>query len=206
MEQTENLNLNKEKERFSDSRSWLRKKAEGPHARFWLTFLAFSDSAFFVIPPDVLLAPIVALFPKRWLWYANITILGSLIGGILGYLIGQFGYEIIGRPLIEFYNLSVQVEAVRVSFEHNAFWTIFVAAFTPIPYKVFTISAGFFEVNFLTFISASIIGRGLRYWILSYIVKYFGEKLGVRIHYYINLISIAIVGVIIVLLIFYFLL
>jgi membrane protein YqaA with SNARE-associated domain len=140
--------------------------------------LSFAESSFFPIPPDFFIFPLVIRKPERWLKMAVIVTISSVIGGLFGYLIGFTFFEWIGKPLVAFYHLESRVNEVGVLFQKNAFLAIFTAAFTPIPYKVFTIAGGLFEINIFSFILASILGRGGRFFAVSYASKFFGKRFG----------------------------
>ena len=156
---------------------WFKERAHGTHAKAWLLFLSFSESSFFIIPPDFLLIPILLAGAKRWIYYATITTVAAVAGAIFGYILGAFFLETVGARLVEFYGIAERVTAIGTLFDDNVFWVIFTAAFTPIPYKVFVLSAGFFKVNIFSFIIASILGRGLRYFAIAFLMKRYGEHI-----------------------------
>lgn len=170
---------------------WTLDLASDSRAGVALFFLAFAESSFFPIPPDVLLIALVVATPYAWARLAGITILGSLIGGIFGYIIGAVFFSVIGEPIIAFYHAEEIVMNIGARYNDFAFWTIFAAAFTPIPYKVITISAGFFNVNFFIFVIASVIGRSLRFFIIAGLLRLFGEPIKAFIDRYFNILSIA---------------
>ena len=159
------------------STRWFKARAHGPHAKAWLFVLSFSEASFFVIPPDVLLIAILMTGASRWIEYAAFTTIASVTGGIFGYFIGLFFFDTIGVGIIEFYHVADELKEVQLLFNNNAFLVIFIAAFTPIPYKIFVLSAGFLKINFLAFVIASFVGRGLRYFVVAYITKVFGGKI-----------------------------
>jgi membrane protein YqaA with SNARE-associated domain len=155
---------------------WTVEKAAQPKAERWLAFFAFIESSFFPVPPDVLLIAMTFSKREKALRYAFIAALFSILGGILGYLIGFGLFELVGRPIVDFYHLGGFVETVGARYEANAFITVFTAAFTPIPYKVITISAGLFEISFLPFMIASILGRSSRFLAVALILYAIGPK------------------------------
>jgi len=169
--------------------NWTVRHAKGAHAKFWLVVFSFMEASFFPIPPDILLIAILLTNSARWFWYCLITTLSSVAGGIFGYLIGCFFFVFIGEPLIAFYNLETSVAQVRVLFDNNAFWAIFLAAFTPIPFKVFTIAAGLFNINFGVFLIASLLGRGMRFFAIGYLLRRFGKKISAFLYKYFNIFS-----------------
>lgn len=180
-------------------RDWMIKHAGGPHAKGWLSFFSFAEASFFPIPPDFLLVAILgSKQQKNWFYYSMLTGVWSVLGGVFGYIIGFLLFDSIGQWLIVTYNLSDQMIAVKELFDQNAFWAIFISGFTPVPYKIFTISAGFFSINFFTFIIASAMSRFLRFFIVGYIMKVFGEKMGKFAFKYFNILTLVFaVGVII---------
>ena len=154
---------------------WTLKWAAHPHASWALFGIAFIESSFFLIPPDVLLIPMTIAKPRRWIWYATIATVGSVLGGIFGYVIGIALWESIGAAIVKFYHFEPVINAVKESYHSHAFLTVFTAAFTPIPYKVITIAAGLFRVSLFTLIAASLIGRGLRFGLVAVLLGFFGE-------------------------------
>ncbi|MBP9866723.1 MAG: DedA family protein [Candidatus Pacebacteria bacterium] len=157
--------------------SWTEAFAKHKHNELYLFAVAFTESSFFLIPPDVLIIAILSHGIKvSWLRIASISTVGSVLGGIFGYLIGSFFYTHIGEPVVVMYGLQEEVLYVGEQFKKNAFLSILVAAFTPIPYKVFTISAGLFSLNLFTFIGASIVGRGARFFLVAFLADRYGEK------------------------------
>jgi len=179
-------------------RDWCVMRAESTHAYFWLFIIAFTESSFFLIPPDIMLASML-LSGARRVWYlAGLTTLGSVAGGVLGYIIGAFLFEVAGDAIVSTYGLQTDLLYVQQLFSDNAFWTIFISAFTPIPYKVFTIASGLFSIDFLTFIIASLIGRGLRFYIVAYLFKKYGAYIGAILFRYFNILSLGTVGIVVV--------
>ena len=174
-------------------RDWFMRRAHGPHAKAWLIFFSFGEASFFPIPPDILLIAILLAGASRWFQYALITTVTSALGGAFGYFVGIFFFGVAGKFIISFYGLEEEMFRVAQLFEDNAFLTIFTAAFTPVPYKVFTIAAGFFKIDFWVFLLASIVGRGMRFFAIGYAVKLYGKTLGRFIYKYFNILSIIII-------------
>lgn len=166
------------------STQWFRERAHGAYAKAWLFFLSFSESSFLFIPPDILLIAILLAHSRKWFYYSILTTVASVLGAVFGYAVAVFFFDTIGIKIIHFYNLEVHVDYARLLFNNNAFLVIFTGAFTPIPYKVFVLMAGFLKVNFFIFLVASIIGRGLRYFVVSYAVHLFGKQATVFISRY----------------------
>lgn len=173
--------------------NWTMHWAHTRRAHSALFLLAFAESSCFPVPPDVLLIPMVIADRKRWHILALICTIGSILGGIFGYLIGWGFFELIGQPIIHFYHLENMVTLVGQRYEAHAFITIFTAAFTPIPYKAITITAGMFRLNMLTLIIASILGRGGRFFMVALALKLFGKKIQESIEKYFNILSIVFV-------------
>ena len=177
--------------------AWTVRHAEGKNAKWWLFILAFAESSFFPITPDVLLGAILMTRERvRAFFYATVTTVGSVLGGLFGYAIGYFFFQTVGVWLVGVYHLESQMESVRVLFADNAFFAIFVAAFTPIPYKVFTIAAGLFSINLPVFIIASILGRGGRFFAVAGVMRFFGGHIARIAYQYFNLISLLVALVI----------
>lgn len=170
--------------------AWTTRHAEGKHAKWWLFCLAFAESSFFPVPPDVLLVAILLTRERaRAFFYASITTAGSVLGGLFGYVIGYFLFQTVGVWLVHTYHLETQMVTVQKLFADNAFFAIFVAAFTPIPYKVFTIAAGLFGISIPTFIAASILGRGGRFFAVAGVMRYFGGHIARVLYQYFNIFS-----------------
>jgi membrane protein YqaA with SNARE-associated domain len=171
-------------------RDWMLKHAGSAYAKRWLSFFSFAEASFFPIPPDFLLIAILgSRQQKKWFYYSALTSIWSVIGGMAGYGIGLLLFDSIGQWLISVYNLQDSMVIVKELFDQNAFWAIFISGFTPIPYKIFTISAGFFKINFLTFIFASIISRSLRFFVVGYIMKVFGKEMSKFVFKYFNILT-----------------
>ena len=146
---------------------------KAPIALFWV---AFAESSFFPIPPDVMLIPMVlARRDKAWV-YAAICTAGSVIGGILGYAIGYFLYETLGQWVISAYGLGPQFEAYRAAYNEWGLWIILIKGLTPIPYKIVTITSGFAAYNFGLFILFSVLTRGARFFVLAFLLHRYGES------------------------------
>ncbi|MEC4675391.1 MAG: VTT domain-containing protein [Nitrospirota bacterium] len=168
---------------------WVLHWAETPYATPALFLLAFSESSFFPVPPDVLLIALAISIPKRSFKYATICMAGSVLGGILGYGIGLYGYETVGRPIVDFYHGQEIMNAIKLKYDQLGFWGILIAAITPIPYKVFTIASGVFEFDFRLFMVASVIGRSARFFLVAALIRKFGPSIRDFIEKYFNLLS-----------------
>lgn len=164
----------------------LARATRSKYAEAWLAAVAFTESSFFLLPPDLILIPMVVARTQTWIRYVTLTTLMSVLGGLFGYAIGAIFFDLFGDKLISLYGAGDQFAQVQVLFRDNTFWTIFVSAFTPIPYKVFTITAGVVGVNIPIFIIASLLGRGLRYLILGFVFKLYGAVMGKTIFKHFN--------------------
>lgn len=156
-----------------------------PYAQRYLAVLSFAESSFFPIPPDVMLAPMSLAQPRRAWRYAALTTVASVLGGVAGYLIGLFAFELI-EPLIRSAGYWGKYEQVHTWFEQWGFWAIFIAGFSPIPYKLFTISAGVLSMSLFPFILASAIGRGARFFLVAGLMVWGGERMERTLREYID--------------------
>lgn len=170
---------------------WVLGWAETPHGGIALFVLAFAESSFFPIPPDVLLIALAIAIPTRAFYFAMLCTVGSLLGGIVGYGIGLYGYEAVGRPIVEFYHGQEIMAGIKARYDTYGFLGVLAAAITPLPYKIFTISSGVFHFNFAEFMLASAIGRSLRFFVVAGLIWKFGAPIKVFIDRYFNLLAIA---------------
>lgn len=151
--------------------------AASPRAPLWLAVVAFAESSFFPVPPDLMLIPMVLARPRRGWHYATICTLASVAGGALGWLIGAELYAHVARPLIHFYHYDAAFAAFQQRFAQYGLWVILVKGLTPIPYKVISIAAGAAHFDLLTFLAASLATRGLRFFMVAGLLRVFGEPL-----------------------------
>ncbi len=173
--------------------NWVLSLGNSPYSKWALFSIAFMESSFFPIPPDILLITLSLSSPRKSYMFALICSIGSVAGGAFGYLIGLKFMEWIGRTIIAFYGLTERFNDVaRLYDKYNAI-AVAVAGFTPVPYKVFTIAAGFFAINFYTFIIASLISRSARFFLVSSLIHFFGERIKIYIEKYFNLFTIVFV-------------
>jgi membrane protein YqaA with SNARE-associated domain len=156
--------------------TWFEERATTRHAQGWLVLLAFSESSFFLIPPDVLLMAMLAARAGRWVYLATLTTLSSVTGAVFGYTLGAYVFQPIAQPLIDFYHLNDQFAYVGHLYSGNTFLAVLTAAVTPIPFKVFVLAGGFFSVPFVTFITASILGRGARFFAVAWLSHRYGPR------------------------------
>jgi membrane protein YqaA with SNARE-associated domain len=170
---------------------WVLHWAETPYGSWALFLLAFTESSFFPIPPDVLLIALAVAIPKRSFRYALICSAGSVLGGCLGYLIGWQFMAGIGERIIAFYGLTQKIDYIQGLYIAHDAWAIGIAGFTPIPYKVFTISAGAFHINFMVFVIASVVSRSARFFLVGGLIYIFGPKIQAFIDKYFDLLAVA---------------
>jgi membrane protein YqaA with SNARE-associated domain len=156
---------------------WTMRTAAHEKAPQALFLVSFAESSFFPIPPDVMLIPMVlARRAKAWL-YAAICTVASVLGGMGGYAIGFFLYETLGRWLIAAYGLGPQFEAYRAAYNEWGLWIILIKGMTPIPYKLVTIASGAAAFNFWVFIAASIVTRGVRFFLVAGLLYWLGDPI-----------------------------
>ncbi|BCA79791.1 YqaA family protein [Desulfuromonas sp. AOP6] len=174
---------------------WVLHWASTPYGVPALFLLAFSESSFFPIPPDVLLLALCISVPARSFRFALICSLGSVLGGIVGYLIGMTLWDVASGYFYAYVpGFTAEVfHQVQNIFSTYDFWAIFAAGFTPIPYKVFTIGAGVFEINLPVFIFASAVGRSLRFFLVAWLIFRFGPVVRGFVEKYFNLLTIVFV-------------
>jgi membrane protein YqaA with SNARE-associated domain len=167
---------------YKQTMAWARH----PHATWYLAGLSFAESSFFPIPPDVMLAPMSLANPKRAWWLAGLTTLGSVAGGLFGYGVGYWlGFDFIEPILRDYGYWPVYLRAQEWSSAWG-FWAIFLAAFSPIPYKMFTISAGVINMALIPFVLASFVGRGIRFLLIAALMALGGPDMEATLHRYID--------------------
>jgi membrane protein YqaA with SNARE-associated domain len=165
---------------------WMLSWSDSPYSVPALFCLAFAESSFFPLPPDVLVIALTLGNPSQAWWYATVATLGSVLGGAFGYGIGWFG----GRPLLLKFMGQTRMDLVHQYFQRYEAWAILIAGFTPVPYKIFTIGAGAFYVDFRTFMVASFISRGGRFFLVAGAIQFLGPWVKELIEKYFNLFSI----------------
>ncbi|HQU28130.1 MAG: DedA family protein [Nitrospira sp.] len=165
---------------------WMLSWADSPYGGFALFGLAFAESSFFPLPPDVLLIALTLGDPSQGMWFAAIATAGSVLGGMFGYGIGWSG----GRPILKKLMGEARMNLIHHYFQRYEAWAILIAGFTPIPYKVFTIGAGAFFVNFRTFCLASLVSRGGRFFLVAGAIQLIGPWVKELIEKYFNIFSI----------------
>lgn len=176
---------------------WVLHWAETPYGTSALFILAFAESSFFPIPPDVLLITLSLAANKRAFRYATVCTTGSVLGGTFGFFLG-YQFWGLAKGIIFHYINQGGFEMVRGYFQQYEAWAVGIAGFTPIPYKVFTISAGFFRVDFSIFVLASILSRGARFFLVSGLIYFFGPPIRAFIDRYFNILTIIFVILLII--------
>jgi len=167
------------------------------HAQWYLAALSFAESSFFPIPPDVMLAPMALADTKKAWRYALITTVFSVLGGAAGYAIGMFAFDLV-QPLLEKAGYMDNYQLAVGWFEEWGVWVVFVAGFSPIPYKLFTIAAGVVSMAFPPFVIASIIGRGGRFFIVAGLMAWGGARMDLLLRQYVDRIGWAVVGLVVI--------
>jgi membrane protein YqaA with SNARE-associated domain len=170
---------------------WTISWADRPGGVYALFLLAFAESSFFPIPPDVLLIALCVGAPTKSFRFALVCTVGSVLGGMAGYGVGYWGYEAIGEPIVKAYHGQEVMLKIKTWYDEYGFWGNLAAAVTPIPYKVFTIASGVFHFDFLQFTIASVVGRGLRFFVVAGLIYWVGPRMKVFIEKYFDLLAIA---------------
>ena len=175
--------------------------AKHRHSEYYLGGLSFAESSFFPIPPDVMLMPMSLARPDHWFRFALLTTVASVLGGILGYFIGSWAYEWL-ESILTTGGYADKFEQAKSLFSTWGVWAILVAGFSPIPYKLFTITAGLLSMAFLPFVIASAIGRGARFFLVAGLVAKAGPRMEPTILKYIEWLGWLVVGLLITIIIF----
>ncbi len=170
--------------------NWTLEKAQHKNAKWYLSLISFAESSFFPIPPDILLIPMALASKAKSLFYAFICTLFSVLGGILGYAIGYFFFNSVGIYIVEFYHLENSFRVFEDYYKEFGILIVLGAGITPFPYKFITIASGVFGLNIFLFIIVSIIGRGLRFYLIAILLYFFGEKIKLIIDKYFNILTI----------------
>lgn len=157
--------------------NWTISLAESRYALWALALVAFVESSVFPIPPDVLMIPMIIAAPRRAFLIATVALVASVAGGVLGYYIGWGLFETVGRPVLEFYGKDAYFEEFTAKYNDYGAWAVLIAGVTPFPYKVITILSGVTQLNFAVFMVASIVARGLRFFIVAALLWKFGAPI-----------------------------
>lgn len=164
--------------------------ASKPNALTWLFAISFIESSFFPIPPDIMIIPMVLACQKNAYKIAGIATIASVLGGCLGYGIGVFGFEVIAKPLLEFYGYMENFHKFENYYHQYGAWIVFGAGITPFPYKIITIASGVVRLDLVIFTIASILARGMRFYLIAWLLKRYGEPMKSFIEKNLNLLSI----------------
>lgn len=172
---------------------WVLHWAETPYGSWALFLLAFVESSFFPIPPDVLLIALAISVPVRSFKFAFICSVGSILGGMVGYAIGYNFMQLVGLRILDFYGLTGRYDTIGTLYNKYNAWAVGIAGFTPIPYKVFTIAAGAFKIDFPTFLVASAVSRSARFFLVGWLIYVFGDSIRGFIDRYFNTLAVVFV-------------
>ena len=156
---------------------WTMSLASSPHAMWALAVVAFVESSFFPIPPDVLMIPMIIARPSRAFLIAGVATVSSVLGGLFGYYIGWGLFELIGQPIFDFYGKADAVEAFNERFNQYGAWAVLIAGVTPFPFKVITIMSGVTGLNLVVFTVSAIIARALRFFLVAGLLWAFGAPI-----------------------------
>jgi membrane protein YqaA with SNARE-associated domain len=156
---------------------WMMEKAGHRHAMAWLAAVSFIESSVFPIPPDIMLIPMVLAAPTRWWMLAAVCTASSVVGGYFGYAIGYLAMDSIGMAILNAFHLGDKFQAMKPLIDQYGVWMIIVKGATPIPYKLITITAGAFHFDLVKFTFASIIARGMRFFIVAALLWKFGPPI-----------------------------
>lgn len=156
---------------------WMMTLAAHGRATTALFWVAFAESSFFPIPPDVMLVPMVIKQRKSAWWFATVALGGSVLGGIAGYAIGYFLLDSIGQPVLKFYGLTTKFQDFASTFNEYGVWILIIKGMTPIPYKLLTITAGATQMNLPAFVAASVVARAMRFFLVAGLLYWFGEPI-----------------------------
>ena len=163
--------------------------AKHRHANKYLAVVAFSESSFFPIPPDVMLIPMVLAKPNDWWRIALTCTLFSVIGGIAAYFVGFFLFQLVALPLLEFYNYQDKILEFNEMYHNWGGWVVFLAGLTPFPYKIISFASGMTQLNLALFIALSVLSRGLRFFAVSVLLYHFGDRIRALLEKYFGLIT-----------------
>ena len=175
----------------------LLRAAEKPPAPYVLGAISFAESSFFPIPPDVMLVPMALARPDRAWFYAALCTVTSVAGGLVGYVIGALLYDTVGHWLFKLYNLENGAESFRAAYGQYGAWIILLKGFTPIPYKLVTITSGFAGYNLPAFLLLSLITRGARFAVLAFLLGRYGEPIKAVLDRHLGAAAVLLVGTIV---------
>lgn len=168
---------------------WVLGWADSRYGTSALAALSFTESVFFPIPPDPLLMALSLAKPRRAFFFAAVCSAASVLGGIAGYYVGLLLFDTVGRPILDFYGATEKYLLVQSYYRAWDAWAVGIAGFTPIPYKVFTISAGAFQISFFVFVMASAVSRSARFFLVAWLIRSFGDPIRRFIDRYFNILT-----------------
>ena len=160
------------------------------NALLFLFIVAFVESSFFPIPPDIMLIPMILATPNKAWRIAGFATLFSVLGGYFGYGIGVFAFDLIAQPILEFYNAMKQFHEFENYYHQYGAWIVFGAGITPFPYKIITIASGVVHLDLMVFTVASILARGLRFFLVAWLLKKYGSPMKLFIEKHLGILSI----------------
>lgn len=178
--------------------AWTLALAGHPQALWALAIIAFLESSVFPIPPDILMIPMILVQPKRAFFIASIALTASVAGGLLGYFIGASLYDEVGQPILSFLGKEEIAEEFNSRFNELGFWPVLIAGLTPIPYKIVTIMSGWASAPIGAFVVASVLARGIRFFVVAFLLWKYGEKINNFIQGQLNLLFILFVILLII--------
>ena len=173
--------------KFKNLYDWTIIKSRHPKAPWFLSLISFLESSFFPIPPDVILIPMIIAKRTKAFFYAFICTISSVVGGIFGYCIVFFLFNSLGYLILSYYGLSDQFSNFEQYYIKYGILIVIGAGFTPFPFKFITIASGVFELNIILFVFSTIIARGLRFYLIAFLLKVFGKKIENIINKYFNI-------------------
>lgn len=169
---------------------YMLKLAGNDNAVYYLAVVSFIESSFFPIPPDIMLIPMVLAMPRKAYRIAAVATAASVIGGYFGYLIGVYAFDLIAKPLLSFYGYMQQFDVFKGYYHKWGAWIVFGAGITPFPYKVITIASGVVHLNIWVFGLASIVARGIRFYLIAWLLKKYGAPMKIFIDKHLGKLSI----------------
>jgi membrane protein YqaA with SNARE-associated domain len=177
---------------------WCIAAADKPYATWLMGAVSFVESSFFPVPPDVMLIPMSLARPDKAWFYATVCTVTSVAGGVLGYFIGAVLYDPVGVWVMNLYGLTDKMETFRAAYAQWGTWIILIKGVTPIPYKLVTIASGFAGYNFLMFVLLSFVARGMRFYLVAFLLNRFGAQaraiIEERLGFWVTLAAILLVG------------
>jgi len=176
---------------------WTIEKAESPYALVFLAMLAFAESSFFPIPQEALMIPMIVAAPHRAWLIAGVVTLSSVAGAALGYGIGYLFYDSIGAQVLEFYGKADRYDEFKALYDEHGSWAVAIGAITPFPYKVTTIVSGLLQMDFLSFMGVSLVGRGIRFFLIAALLWKFGTPIRAFIEKRLGLVTVLFFAVLI---------